>query len=168
MKRTKKNENGFSLIELLIVILIIGILAAVLLPRVGGFRKKGNETGAILQLKNYLQAELTFSLSHGGYYGAPAELLQADPKSAGLLDQFGATGTPIAKNGYVGGASDSGDAPNSLGTRFAAELHPVALGSDGDRYFAVDSSGTIYEASSGPFTQANGELSMPSDAKPIQ
>ncbi|MBI3948913.1 MAG: prepilin-type N-terminal cleavage/methylation domain-containing protein [Acidobacteria bacterium] len=166
MKRAKKNESGFSLIELLIVILIIGILAAVLLPRVGQFRKAGNETAAMQMLKKYMEAQLTFFGSRHAY-GSPADLVQASLISEGLARQLGATGAPTPVNGYVGSASHSADTPDGLGTQFAMELHPATPGTDGDRYFATDSSGTLYEARS-PIAQANGELSLPGDARSIQ
>lgn len=161
-----KNQSGFSLIELLIVILIIGILAAVIIPRVGGFRKSANETAAIQQLKNYTQAQLTFFSSRHAY-GSPNDLLQAGLISEGLAKQLGAMGAPVPVNGYLGSASHSGDAPDGLGTRYAVELHPMTPGTDGDRYFATDTSGTLYEARS-PINQANGELSLPGDARAIQ
>ncbi len=162
-----KNEAGFSLIELLIVILIIGIIAAIALPQLTKSRKTANEAAAIQQLIRYTQGELMFSTSNNGYYGDPAELLEAGAISDGLAAQLGANGTPVSKNGYEGSASDSGDAPGGLGTRYAAELHPTSPGTSGDRYFATDTSGTVYEATAA-FNQSNGELSMPSDARSIQ
>lgn len=50
-KRTKKNQKGFSLIELMTVVAILGVLYVVLEPNVGGFWGNTNKAG----VKNHLQ-----------------------------------------------------------------------------------------------------------------
>jgi len=161
-------ERGFSLIELLIVIAIIGIILAIAIPRFTRVRIPANETAAIANLRAYNQAQLSFSISHNNLYGDPADLLQSGDISESLAELFGAKGTPVARSGYEGSAADTGDAPNGLGTGYAAELHPTAPGSTGTRYFGTDQSGTIYESSTGAFSASSGILSKPGDARPVQ
>jgi type IV pilus assembly protein PilA len=59
-KLRKNNQKGFTLIELMIVIAIIGILAAIAIPNFLAYRTKGQDAAAVSAAKNFYQAGIAY------------------------------------------------------------------------------------------------------------
>ncbi|MGA7145649.1 MAG: prepilin-type N-terminal cleavage/methylation domain-containing protein, partial [Desulfobacterales bacterium] len=59
-KLTEKNQKGFTLIELMIVIAIIGILAAIAIPNFLAYRTKGQNSAAQAAAKNFYQTTMAY------------------------------------------------------------------------------------------------------------
>src|SRR5262245_29968219 len=76
-----KNNRGFSLLELLIVVAIILIIATIAIPSLLRSRQAANESAAVSNLRTINTAEVTYLSSAGGNYGSLPELV-----TAGLVD----------------------------------------------------------------------------------
>jgi prepilin-type N-terminal cleavage/methylation domain-containing protein len=71
LKTTSSNESGkgaFTLIELLSVILVLGILAGILIPAIGGVREKANMTKSVANLRSIGAAHLLYANQNGGQF----------------------------------------------------------------------------------------------------
>jgi prepilin-type N-terminal cleavage/methylation domain-containing protein len=136
----KKAQAGFSLIELLIVVAIILVIAAIAIPNFLAARMSANESSSVQELRSITTAQLAYQTQYGiGYAVALADLggtgSVSSSSNALLIDPALASG---AKNGYlfvyVPLLQDAGG--NYI--TYSLNANPKIVGATGRRYFYTD------------------------------
>ncbi|HEY2548347.1 MAG TPA: prepilin-type N-terminal cleavage/methylation domain-containing protein [Candidatus Acidoferrum sp.] len=145
-----KKQKGFSLIELLIVVAIILIIAAIAIPNLLRSRMAANEASAVGSIRSINTSAVAYSSSYptAGFpasmaaMGSPLGACTATSTQACLLDPVLtlATTAATAKSGYYFTFNGDGLA-TSVG--YTVLSFPAVVGSSGQRAFCSDQSGVI-------------------------
>lgn len=151
-----KSESGFSLVELLIVIVVIGILSSLSIPYLTASRRAANGASAIESMRVISSAQESYAAGVGNRdYGTPQNLFFEEyideslsaacvPTPTGTSRGGRVATAPFPKAGYVFNFTVA--APGSVPMTFEAYAVPSVtsgLPRTGDRAFYIDQTGVI-------------------------
>jgi type IV pilus assembly protein PilA len=148
--------RGFSLVELLIVVAVIGILAAIAVPALMRSRVSANEAATIVDVREVMSAQAAYAIANQRYYDSTLWCLNAPVACIPNYPVDGATfldsslGALLPGSGYVrslqagpAGAFPTASASTTSTTAFAYLATPLTVGVTGVRGFAGDASGRL-------------------------
>jgi type IV pilus assembly protein PilA len=147
----RRQTNGFTLMELLIVMAIIAILMLIAIPTMGNMTRYANETSAIksVQAINLAQSQYSTTFPSNGFactltaLGGDPHSGPPTPTSAEMLQQDLASGV---KSGYqfsISNCIKNSQNGNDRATGYSVMAQPLTVGKSGNRTFCSDEGGQI-------------------------
>ncbi len=159
-----KKQKGFSLIELLIVVAIILIIAAIAIPNLLRSKMAANESSAVGSMRSINTAEVSYNTAYpnAGFspslaaLGGAAPCTVAGTAAACLIDDTLAlaSGAATAKSGYYFTYTPAAAPANT----YTLTGLPATSGSTGQRGFFTDQTGVIRYAITGAATVASSPI----------
>ena len=81
IRRNLSRDEGFTLIELMVVVMIIAVLIAIAIPSFLGFRKSAQDRAAQSEVRNVLLSEKAYWLEEGDYTETAADITALEPNA---------------------------------------------------------------------------------------
>ena len=156
-----RRSKGFTLIELMIVIAIIAIIAAIAIPNLIQARKHGNETAAIGALKTIATSQSIFREGDKDGNGTLDYASLPQLSSTQLVDGVLGSGT---KQGYLFFCGASSSTSEFL---WFAMARPAVPSTTGDRYFETNHAAVIFYTTSAEFQLNTSDCTIAGSAQPV-
>ena len=150
----RKEQKGFSLIELLIVVAIILIIAAIAIPNLLRSKMAANEASAVGSMRTLNTASVAYSTTYGTYPPSIAALGPATSPSSTAADLIDSVLASLTKSGYTF-AFTAGTGNLS----YSVTASPSTPGVTGQRYFYTDQSGVIRANTAGAADSSSTPIS---------
>lgn len=140
---SRKSQKGFSLIELLIVVAIILIIAAIAIPNLLKSKMAANESSAVGSIRTINTGEVTYAAGCPSI-GFTSSLIELNAgancaSGTGIIDAVLAGGL---KSGYTFTYAGTADATGLIDT-YTISAVPGVIGTTGQRGFYSDQTGVI-------------------------
>ena len=102
-QRLDREDEGFTLIELMVVVLIIAILIAIAIPTFLGARARAQDRAAQSNLRNALTAEKTFYTDKQAYSATASDLSAIEPSLSYVASSPASTGNQVGVTATAAG-----------------------------------------------------------------
>jgi type IV pilus assembly protein PilA len=175
----KKKQKGFSLIELLIVVAIILIIAAIAIPNLLRSKMAANQASAVGSVRTINTAAITYNSTYGNGY--PGNLVYIGNNgttsvSCGNAELIDSTLTAGTKSGYTfvltGGGTQLNSSTSACGSSgpfgyqggYVVTAVPVTLGTTGQTSYCSDGTGVIRQNPTGALNAGTGGLCVTTDS----
>jgi type IV pilus assembly protein PilA len=155
----RNKQKGFSLIELLIVVAIILIIAAIAIPNLLRSKMAANEASAVGSLRTINTACVAYSTTYGGFPGALTNLGPATPATSTSADLIDSVLSSATKSGYAFVYTASGTAVAGMYPSYSITAKPSVPGTTGQRGFYTDQTGVIRGDATGTAGSASTPIS---------